>query len=433
MRSQRQTPAVAAVDVGSSKVAVAVAVPEAGGLRVLGVGQAACVGIRRGAVIDVEAASACIAAAAERARRVSGRSLPPVMLGSAGGEIRSCNREVELRIDPPAELGAGHVAELMAELRRTELPPGYRLVHAIAQEYTVDGYEGCTQPVGMAAGRLGVSAHLVACHGTLLANLLRAVDRAGLQAEDFAVAALASAESVLTDAERTAGVLLCDIGASSTQVAVVLGGEPVGCAVVPLGGEHITADIAAGLGIARDTAEGIKCRLATADARGASETPLQGLPEFATVSPAAPEATARAADAGARVATATGQDPVLARATERGLAEVVQARAEEVLERVAALVRDSGLLGHLSAGVVLTGGGSRLRGLPAVAMRTLGMPVRNGGPLGTAGALAAPECAACVGLLQFAALRRTGGRRLTPVATGLRRPWAWPTWRGGRR
>jgi len=417
MGTQRRAPAVAAMDVGSSKVIAAVAVPEDGGLRVLGVAQVGGAGVRRGAVVDLDAASAAFASVAERMRRVAGIPLPPVMLGSAGGEILSCNREAELRVDPPAPLGADHVADLMAEVRRTELPPGYQLVHAITQEYTVDGYEGCTDPVGMAAGRLGVRAHLVACHGTLLANLLRAADGAGLQVEDFAVSALAAAESVLTDDERRAGVLLCDLGATATQIAVVVAGETVGSATVALGGEHITADIAKGLRIPRDAAEDLKRRLATADTRAVVDRPLTGGPDAPPPDPPPPDAP--------------GPDAAApeAHASESILAEIVQARTEEILEGVARLLRDGGLFDVIGSGAVLTGGGSRLRGLSAVAMRTLGVRVRCGGPQGAEGLLGSPESAACVGLLQMSALRRTGGRRLTPILAGAaRRGWPFRFW-----
>lgn len=400
MGSQRRSQALAALDVGSSKVVGAVALPEEGGLRVLAVAQAPGAGVRRGAVVDPLAASAAMAAVAERLRRMAGIPLPPLLLGSAGGELLSSNREAEISLDPPATLEQAHLDGLLAEVRGTPLPPGYQLVHTITQEYTLDGYEGCPEPLGMAAGRLGLSAHLVACHGTLLANLLRAAADAGIEVEDFAVAGLAAAESVLSEQERHAGVVLLDFGASATQVAVVVDGQTVGSAVVPLGGEHISADIAKGLRIARDEAEEVKRREATADARPApapEQTPAEG----AEVAPPTVDAPDR----------------------EQMLAEIVSARCEEILERVGTLLQEGGLADLLGAGAVLTGGGSRLRGLSALAMRTLGLRVRSGGPQGTEGLLGTPECAACVGLLQMAALRRSGGRRAPAIMAAVRRPW----------
>lgn len=410
MSGARNAPVVAALDVGSSKVVAALALPEADGLRVLGVGQAPGAGVRRGAVVDVPAATAAIGLAVQRVRRVVGRPFPAIMLGSAAGEILSYNRDVEMELDPPGEVLANHVAELMAEVRRTPLPPGYQLVHAVPQEFMVDGFEGCTQPVGLAADRLGLSAHLVACQGTLLANLVQVALQAGLQVEDFAVGVLAAAESALSDEERAGGVVLVDIGATATQLAVVVGGQPVGSATVPLGGEHVTQAVAQGLRLALPAAEGVKQRLATADVRAATDRLLEGLPVD-------PPAEGAAADA-----------PPL---TERTLAEVVAAAAGEILAPVARLIQGAGLSQHLGAGAVLTGGGSRLRGIDALAMRTLGCRVRSGGALGAEGLLGSPECAACVGLLQLAAQRRTGGRRLPPVPGVVRRPWTLPAWLGG--
>ena len=406
MRGQREPAAVAALDIGTSKVLAAVAVPEADGLRVLGIGRAPGAGVRRGAVVDLAAVTAAIGAAAERARRVSGRALPPVTLGSAGGQLLAWNRDAELALEPAGELDAGHLGDLLEEVRRVDLPAGYQIVHTIPREYTVDGYEGCTQPVGMAASRIAVSAHIVACQSTLLRNLWKAAADAGLDVEDFAVSGLAAAEAVLTDEERRQGALLADIGAGATQLTAVLGGEPAGSAVVALGGAHVTSDIAVGLGLDLEVAEDVKLRHANADAEPDADRAPEWLAALRPSGEAGP-------------------------ATAQNFAEVVRARAEELVERIAEFLDKAGLAGRTPAGAVLTGGGSRLRGLPALTMRGLGLTVRCGGALGAAGPLGAPECAAVVGLLQFAAQRHTGGRRLPPVAGAgglLTR-----LWRAGRR
>ena len=399
MRGQRQPIAVAAVDVGTSKVLAAIAVLEPDGLRVVGVGRVAADGVRRGAVVDLPAVAGAIRAAAERARRVAGRTLPPVTLGSAGGLLLSWNREAELEVDPPAELEPAHISDLLAVVRAGTVPAGYQIVHAIAREFTVDGYEGCTQPVGMAAGRVGAHAHVVACQSTLLHNLWKAAGDAGLEVEDFAVAGLAAAEAVLTDEERRQGALLLDIGAGASQVTAVIGGEAAASTVIGMGGGHVTADIAVGLGLAVEAAEDVKQRHANADGGPGADA----VPDWlAALRPGA-------------------------EGTERAFCEIVTARAEETVEAIARFVAEQGLEGRLPAGAVLTGGGSRLRGLPALVLRGLHLPVRCGGALGATGPLGAPECAAVVGLMQFAAQRKSGGRRLPPVVQGagasLRRWW----------
>lgn len=407
MRGPRQSAAVAALDIGTSKVTAAIAVPEMDGLRVLGLARVVCGGVRRGAVVDLGAVTAAVASAAARARRVAGRPLPAITLGSAGGELLSWNRQAEVQLHPPGEVEAAHVQELLGEVRQADLPSGYQVVHAIARDYAVDGYEGCRQPVGMAAGRVAVTAHLVACRATLLRNLWKAVDDAGLEIEDFAVAGLAAAEAVLTEEERRQGAVVIDFGAGATQVGAVVDGEPAATAAIPLGASHVTGDIAVGLGIPWDAAEEVKQRHATADVTGAQDRALDWLNALRPAMAAAPPPGGGPEEAPVAAAMSVPG--------EREFAEMVRARAEEQLERVGEVLRDSGLAGRVPAGAVLTGGGSRLRGLPAVAMRVLGLPVRLGGALGADGTLGAPECAAVVGLLQIAAQRVTGGRRLPPM------------------
>lgn len=403
MAERRDAALVAAVDVGTSKVLAAVAVPEDQGLRVLGVARVVAAGVRRGAVVDLAAAAAAIATAAERARRVAGRPLPEVTLGSAAGNFLAGNREAEVPVEPPAEVAAPHVRAALAAVGAAPCPEGYRLVHAIAREFLVDGYEGA-RPEGIAASRLGVRAHVVACEATLLQNLYRAAASAGIGVQDFAVAALASAEAVLTSEERRDGALLLDLGAGATQWAAVQGGEPVASGSVATGGSHVTADIAAGLGVDLPTAEGVKYEHADL---GADPASTETLPWLAALRPGG-----------------SGPEP-----TAGAFAEIVRARVEETLESVAAALREGELQGRLPAGAVLTGGASRLRGLPALAMRVLGLPVRCGGAVGASGTLGGPECAALVGLLQFAAQRRTGGRRLPPLPAAGRR---WQPWARGR-
>lgn len=392
MRGQHRTQAVAAVDVGSSKVVAAIAVPEESGLRVLGVGRAQATGVRRGAVVDIPLTAAALAAAAARARRVARQPLPPVTLGSAGGGLWSGRREAELHLDAPEEIAAGHVARLMQEVRAVALPGSYQVVHTIPLDFRVDGYEGCTQPIGMTAQHLVVAAHIVACQETLLANLWKVAAEAGVEVREFALSGLAAADAVLSDGERQTGIVVADLGAEATQVTAFIGGEAAMTAVIPLGGAHISRDIGAALGLGLDAAEAVKLRQATVDDTAASDRPLEWPP-------------------------GTGPRPDgSVEATERGLCSVVRARAEEMLERVAEALDSAQVRGQMAAGIVLTGGGSRLRGLPTLALHVLSMRVRCAGAMGAPGELGAPELAATVGLLQGAARRETGERRLPPFA-----------------
>lgn len=392
MRGQRETHAVAVLDVGSSKIVAAVAQPEESGLRVLGVGRAPAAGIRRGAVVDIPQAAAAMAAAVARARRAARLTVSGLTLGSAGGEVWSCTRQAEIRLDGPQEVEEVHVARLMREVRDAELPGNYQVVHSIPLDYQVDGYEGCSQPLGITAEHVAVSAHLVACQETVLSNLWKAAGAAGVPVEEFALSGLAAAEAVLSDAERQVGVVVADLGAEATQVTVFVAGEPVGSAVIPLGGAHVSRDVGAALGIGPEAAEAMKVRHGTADASTAADTPLEW-----------PQGSGPRPDA--------AMEP-----TERGLCQVVRARQEEILERIGEALEAAGVAGRTPGGIVFTGGGSRLRGLSPLSLHVLGMRVRCGGAMGAAGTLGEPEFAAAVGLLQVAARRETGERRLPPLA-----------------
>lgn len=412
-----------------------VAVPEEAGLRVVATAGVTSAGVRRGAVVDMPAAAAAMGAAMQRVRRLCAQPLVSVLLGSAAGQILCFNGYAEtVMAMPGSEITAQDVVGVLDQVRRMELPPGYHLAHAIPQGFVVDGYEGCRDPVGMAGQHLAVRAHLVACQGAVLQNLLKAAADAAIDVEDFAVAGLAAAESVLTPEERREGVLLIDLGAGATQVVAVLGGEPVLTATVPLGGEHVTADIAAGLRLTRGQAEALKWRHASADLQSVPAgrvVDLDGLPPKelpgAVVHRAAESAeSAGPAAAGNAGAGASASPP--ARVDERDLAEITAARVEEIMQQVADMLGQGGKRLHLAAGAVLTGGGSRLRGIQAVGWRGLGMPVRCGGAIGATEALGAPECAAAVGLLQMQAQRLTGhGGRLLTTEVGARR--LWPPWR----
>jgi cell division protein FtsA len=400
-------PLVAAVDVGTSKVLAAAATLEDAGLRVLGPAGVTSGGVRRGAVVDIGLASASLRAATQRLRHLAGELPSAFLLGSAGGQPVCLNAYAEVDVAADGgDIGAADVQGAMERVRQAELPAGYQLVHAIPQGYAVDGYEGCTDPVGMAGHRLAVRAHLVACQAPVLQNLVKAADVAGVRLEEFAVSALGAAEAVLTPEERQEGAVVLDLGAGATQVVVVVGGEPTLTAAVPLGGEHVTQDIAAGLRLTRHQAEGLKLRHASADP--------------------GPIPAERRVPVEAQVPGA-GAPGAEVEVSERELAEIVCARVEETLQAVAGLVAQVGRGVRLGGGAVLTGGGSRLRGLPAVAMRVLGMQVRRGGALGATGSLAAPECAAVVGLVQMGAQRLTGrSDRLLPAPARRR---LWPPWR----
>jgi cell division protein FtsA len=405
-----ERPGVYAVDLGTSKVLAAAAELGVGGeIRVTGVGVAAASGIRRGVVVDLAAAAESVAAAVERAQRMAGQAFGSIVLGVAGGSVACANERVGADVADPDEVTAEDMARVLAAAR--EIPPGEAraLVHAIPRYFVLDGFEGIRQPVGLAGGRLELETHIVSAPASVLRNAVRTAERAGLGVAEVTLNGLASAEAVTTPEERERGVMVVDVGAGCTDVVILTEGAPVFTAVVPLGGDLIRNDIAAGLHLGLEQAETVKVDQGFCDPTLADPGRMIELP---------------------------GERAGAARAVpEPQLAEIVAARVEEVLAHVRESIRRSGHRRDLAAGVVLTGGGARLRGLPAVGMRVLDLPVRTAAPRGCADVddlLGGPACAAAVGLLQLAAAGMQPTQQQV-AATGPRRRRGIMDWLGRRR
>ncbi len=365
-----------AVDLGTSKVLAAAAEMGSGGeIHVTGVGVADSAGVRRGVVVDLAAAAAAVAAAVERAQRMAGRPFGSVVLGVSGGSVASSNERVGVDVADPEEVTGQDMAAALAAARDLPLGESRTLLHAVPRHFILDGVDGIRQPAGLAGARLELQTHVVTAPAGVLRNAVRTVERAGLTVSEVTLNGLAAAEAVTTPEERERGVMVCDLGAGCTDLVILTDGTPVFTAVVPVGGDLIRNDIAAGLHMSLERAESLKVE--------------QGCCEPALAEPG-------------RMVTLDKDRSV----AEAELVEIVAARADEILTQVADTLRRSGAARDLGGGVVLTGGASRLRGLPALGMRVLEMPVRTAIARGCADVddlLGAPGCAAAVGLLQLAA------------------------------
>lgn len=387
---------LAVLDVGTSKVLAAVGEPSADGFHLLGVGVALARGVRRGVVVDLEEAGASIAEAAARAGRAAGERVASVVLGFGGGQVACRNADAAVDLSPGAEIGAAEVDRLLVRAREAGVPAGHDLVHVLPRHYTLDGLDGVRDPRGLSAGRLRVDAHLVSCHASALQNVWRAVSRAGLQVSDIALNGLAAGEAVLLADERELGVALFDLGAGSTDVVVYRDGAPLLTASLPLGGNSVTADLAAVLRTSLDRADELKRSHGVAD------------PQLV--------------DAGSMVEVSGVAGGPAREVTTTAVAEVVAARVEEILERAASLIASAVPIEALPGGLVLTGGMAETRGILSLAMRVCGVPARLGSP--ALPKLQGPACAATAGLLRFAA------DRAAPAESG--RPGLWERLRRGR-
>lgn len=382
----RRRESIVGLDIGSHSVKVVVAELRAGEPVVVGLGQARNTGLRKGVVVDIESTARAIEGAVERAARMSGHEITRGLIGVSGSHIGCINnRGVVAVAHPDREISEEDVRRVLEAARVVHLPPDREIVHLIAREFEVDGYDGVRDPVGMVGSRLEVEAHMVTAASASLQNLVRATERAGVDVQEVMLAGLASAEAVLTPAEKELGVVLCDVGGGTTDIAVFDRGSLFYTAVIPLGGEHITSDIAVGLRTPLPTAEQVKEEYGHCMVEQCEDATVFDLPN----------------------PSGKGSRQV----TQRLLASIIEPRVQEIFAHVAEEIRRSGYGGVLPGGVVFTGGSSMLRGFIDLASDQLDLPVRVGAPIGLGGMsemVASPRFATAVGMV----LRGAGqGRR----------------------
>ena len=251
---------VFALDLGTTKVCCAVADLESTGLRVLGVGMVASRGVRKGAVVEIDRAAEAVAEAVDMAEQMSGVAIDSAVVGIAGGHITSQNSRGVVAVE------AGHrevrdedVHRAIDAARAARRSVGRRIVHVLPQQFTIDGQEGVRDANGMAGNRLEVDAHIITGANTAIQNVVKVVHKAGLSVDDMVLQVLASlAEAVVTEDEIERGVVVVDVGGGTSDIAVFARGSIVHTSVIPVGGNHVTADLAVGLRCDLETAETVK-------------------------------------------------------------------------------------------------------------------------------------------------------------------------------
>lgn len=388
---------VVGIDVGTTKICTLVAeIGDDNSLRVTGVGVVPSRGLRKGVITDVEEAATAIGESVQKAERVAGHTITKAYVGVGGSHISSQNNRGLVAIgkgDRPVD--RDDISRAMEAALAVPLPHNRRVIHSIAREFIIDGQEGIKNPIGLMGYRLEVEAHLVTGAVTSMQNLVKCVEMGQVEVADLVLQPLASAEAVLTEEEKELGVAAIDMGGGTTDLAIYVGGSVWETRVLPVGGNHLTNDIAVGLRTPLAAAEDIKIRYATA------------LPD--TV-----------AESEAIEITTFGEQP-LATVSRRSLCEIVALRAEEMFDLIAKEIRRSGLEGMLPAGVVLTGGTANLVGLRELAAGRLGMPVRIGAPRrlrGLVETISNPAYATSVGLLIWGMREATKDRTSVVAAEG---------------
>jgi cell division protein FtsA len=347
---------VVGLDIGTTKIAAIVGRRnEFGKVEILGVGRAESLGVNRGVVVNIEQTVASIKAAVSIAADKANVDIGEVIVGIAGQHIKSMqHRGMITRQSLDDEVNQKDIDNLIDNMHRLVMSPGEEIIHVIPQEYIIDSESGIKNPIGHAGIRLEGNFHIITGQVSAVKNIFKCVDRAGLQTVDLHLEPLASADAVLSDEEKEAGVVLVDIGGGTTDVAIFYDGIIRHTAVIPFGGNIITDDIKEGCGIIRTQAEQLKVKFGSALAQENQENEIISIPGL--------------------------RGRPHKEISVRFLAQIIQARMEEILEFVLFEIKSSGYERKLSAGIVVTGGGSLLKHLPQLVMLTTGMDCRIGTP-----------------------------------------------------
>ncbi|MCC7088793.1 MAG: cell division protein FtsA [Chloroflexi bacterium] len=389
----RRRSTVAAIDVGSTKVAVIVGdVTEHGDTRILGVGVAPAAGLSRGVIDNIQSARDAISIAVEKAEQACGMRILSAVVGISGGHISSQNNRGIIAIpDRTRPISADDRSRVLESAGQVAIPTNRQVIHVVPRGYWVEGTDQVSDPVGMFGGRLDAEVHIVSGAVSAIQNLTKCVEGAGVQVDDIVLECIASATSVLAEQEKQQGVALVDLGGSTTSIAVYDEGSVAHTACLPIAGSHLTHDLARVLRCPWESAEQVKCTVGAAFADPAMVSETVEIQAFGTQS--------------------TKHVPL------GHICEILQARTEEILEMVALELKRVGYLDRLAAGLVLTGGTAQLRGLPEVAELRLGIPARLGRPHGYSGLtdlIGTPAFATSIGLVEYA----LGGRERVVESTG---------------
>jgi len=353
---------ICAVDIGTSKVATVVAlfdkeqdkVP-----KIIGFSSSPSLGIKKGLVIDIEKATEAIEKSIEKAEKMAGYKIDKAFVSVGGPHISSLNSHGLVAItNPNQEINEGDVVRVIEAAQAVSLSSTRQIIEVVPCDFTVDGQGGIKNPVGMTGVRLEVDTHIITASQTNIKNIQRCLSDLGIEIEGFVFSGLSSAEAVLTDTEKELGVVLVDIGGGKTDLCLYSEGSLLHSSSLPIGGKHVTNDIAVGLRVSLDSAEKIKIYLSKkmnnlSMKKKISEIDLSELKL---------------------------QEDVENISIKTLLDEIINPRLEEIFKLIYEEIEKSGLIKSIPSGLVLTGGGALTVGIMDVAKKVIGLPVRVGVP-----------------------------------------------------
>jgi cell division protein FtsA len=366
---------VVGLDIGTSKVCAVVGEMTDRGVDIIGVGTHASSGLRKGVVINIESTVNSIKRAVEEAALMAGCEIHTVFAAISGGHVKSFNSHGIVAVKHK-EVAQRDLDRVIDAAKAVAIPMDREVLHVLPQDYIIDEQDGIKEPLGMSGVRLEAKVHVVTGAATSVQNIVKCCNRSGLNVADIVLSPLAAAEAVLTDEERELGVLVLDMGGGTTEITLYHDGTVKHTAVLGIGGNHVTNDIAAGLRTPFNDAERIKQRYGFAKASMAMDEERVEVPSIA----------------GKEAGTVSRQI----------LCEIIEPRMDEIFELVKKEIAKSGFDGSLASGIVATGGSMLLPGAVEMAKRAFGLPVRLGVPTQVGGlvdVIASPMYATGVGLV----------------------------------
>ena len=389
MAASEEKRMIVGLDIGTSKVVAVVGeIDTDGTIDIVGIGSHPSKGLKKGVVVNIESTVNAIQRAVEEAELMAGCQIHSVYVGIAGNHIRSMNSHGIVAIKD-REVERADIDRVIDAAQAVAIPADQKILHVLPQEYVIDNQGGIKEPLGMSGVRLEAKVHLVTCAETAAQNIEKCVQRCGLEVDAIVLEQLASSYSVITDDERDLGVCMVDIGGGTSDIAIFTEGSIRHTGVIPIAGDQVTSDIAMALRTPTQHAEEIKIRYACALAQ------LTG-----------PDETIKVPSVGDRPPRDLSR---------QSLAEVVEPRYDELFTLIQGEIRRSGFEELIPAGVVLTGGTSKMEGVVELAEEIFHMPVRVGAPTYTRGMhdiIRNPIYATAVGLLLSGAKELHEGAQL---------------------
>ena len=384
---------VVGIDIGSSKVATLIGRVDEDVTHILGVSESPSKGVKKGQIVNIEEASDSINASLDSAERMAGHSIDRVFVSVSGVNIESQNSKGVVAVSQPdGEISEYDVERVLEAAGAVSLPSTREIIHVIPKTFTVDGEGGIKDPVGMSGVRLEVDTHIITANSAGVKNIEKILSsEAGVNVQSLVFAGLASSLSVLSDTEKELGVVLADIGAGVTNIAIYVDGALSYTSVVPIGARHITNDLAIGLKISLESAEKIKLYLSK------NYVKRVRLPE--------PDAPRKSREEDELDLNELHLPEDIKKVSSKTLVEgIIKPRLNELFTMIALEIKKSGFATQTPAGLVITGGGAKTVGAEDSAKRMLSMTVRVGVPQNIVGLIddvESPTFSTAVGLLEY--------------------------------